>query len=108
MLLDHGGILHPVSYFSHKYDKHQKNYSIVEKEALSFILSLKHFEIYVNSSNFPILVFTDNNPLTFINKCKGNNKRILRWSIFLQGFNYEIKHIRGKSNVIADALSRAV
>ena len=108
LLQDYDGVLHPVSYFSHKYDEHQKNYHIVEKEALSLILSLKHFEIYVNSSDFPILILTDNNPLTFINKCKGNNKRILRWSIFLQGFNLEIKHIKGKFNVIADALSRAV
>ena len=34
---------HPVSYFSKKFNKHQKNYSTIEKECLSLILALQHF-----------------------------------------------------------------
>ncbi len=30
----------------------------------------------------------------------------MRWSLFLQTFELDIWHIRGKDNVIADALSR--
>ena len=47
---DGNGVAHPVSYFSKKFNKHQKNYSIIEKECLSHILALQHFEIYLTSS----------------------------------------------------------
>ena len=106
VLLQEYEILYPIAYFSKKYNEHQQRYSIVEKEALSLVLNLNHFEVYLKHSPFVTEIFTDNNPLTFINKCKQNNKRILRWSLFLQEYNFKINHIRGKNNVIADALSR--
>ena len=106
LLQDYSGILHPVSYFSKKFLKHQRNYSIVEKETLSLILSLKHFEVYLSGNGQSVLVLTDNNPLCFIEKNKGNNKRILRWSLILQDFNLNFQHIKGRDNVIADLLSR--
>ena len=40
---DGNGVDHPVSYFSIKFNKHQKNYSTIEKELLSLILALQHF-----------------------------------------------------------------
>ena len=41
---DCNGVDYPVSYFSKKFNKHQKNYSAIEKECLSPILALQHFE----------------------------------------------------------------
>ncbi len=32
--------------------------------------------------------------------------RLQRWSLFLSGFNYNFRHIKGKLNTQADALSR--
>jgi hypothetical protein len=104
---DKSGVDHPVCYFSKKLNKHQKNYSTIEKECLALILALQHFEVYVTSALSPIIVYSDHNPLTFINKMKDKNRRLLRWSLILQEYNIDIKHIRGKDNVIADALSRA-
>ena len=37
---DENGVDHPVYYLSKKLSKHQKNYSRIEKEYLSFILSI--------------------------------------------------------------------
>ena len=104
---DSNGVDHPVSYFSKKFNKHQKNYSTIEKECLSLILALQHFEVYLTSSSSPIRVFSDHNPLIFIHKMKNKNQRLLRWSLLLQEYNLDIRHIKGKDNIISDALSRA-
>ena len=53
---DGNGVDHPVSFFSKKFNKHQKNYSTIEKECLSLILALQHFEVYLTSSPSPIVV----------------------------------------------------
>ena len=106
---DDSGVDHPVCYlyFSKKFNKHQKKYSTVEKECLSLIHALQHFEIYLISSSSPIVVFSDHNPLSFVHKMKNKNQRLLRWSLMLQEYNLDIRHIKGKDNSIPDALSRA-
>ena len=70
------------------------------------MLALRHFEIYVYPTNEAVKIYTDHNPLIFISKMSGKNQRILRWSLELQKYNLDINHIRGKENVLADALSR--
>ena len=94
---------HPVAYFSKKFNKHQNNYSTIEKEALTIVLAIQHFVVYVSGGNKPLHVFTDHNPLTFIEKMKDKNHRILNWSLLLQEHNLCINHIKGCDNVIADA-----
>lgn len=47
---DTSGIDHPVCYFSRKFNKHQLNYSTIEKEALALLLALQFFDVYVGSS----------------------------------------------------------
>ena len=103
---DNNGIDHPVCYFSKKFNKHQKNYSAIEKECLALIPAIQQFEVYLTSSTSPIVVFSDHNPLSFLHKLKNKNQRLLRWSLLLQEFNLDIRHIKGKDNIIPDALSR--
>ncbi len=62
--------------------------------------------VYLSTVCGLIIVYTDHNPLTFLNRMHGKNKIIMRWSLILQPFHLQIKHIRGKDNLIADALSR--
>ena len=99
---------HPIGYFSQKFNKSQKNYSTSEKEALALILSLQHFEFYIVPAKFPIDIYTDHNPLVFLNRIKNKNQRLLRWSLSLQEYNLNIMHIPGRRNVVADALSRGL
>lgn len=98
---------HPVGYFSRKLNKHQLNYSTVEKETLSLVLAVQHFEIYLSVGAYPVKVYTDHNPLKYLNQFRNKNQRLTRWSLFLQEYNLEIFHIPGKENVLADSLSRA-
>ena len=62
--------------------------------------------MYVNVTRHPVLVYTDLNPLVFNERMKLKNQKILKWSLLIQSYNLEIKHIKGKNNVIADVLSR--
>ncbi|XP_076053569.1 uncharacterized protein LOC143032587 [Oratosquilla oratoria] len=63
-------VLHPVGYYSKKFNKHQRNYATVEKEALALLLALDHFRIYIGSTIHPVQVRTDHNPLIFVEKMK--------------------------------------
>ena len=104
---DDNGVDHPVCYYSEKFNKHQRNYTTIEKECLSLILALQHFEVYLASSVAPIVMYADYNPRNFIYKMKNKNQRLLRWSLMLQEQNLDIRHIKEKDYIIQDALSRA-
>jgi hypothetical protein len=103
---DQDDIDHPVAYFSKKFNDHQRNYSTIEKELLAMILALQQFDVYVCASQKPLTVYTDHNPLVFLNKMKNKNRRLLNWSLILQEYDILVKHIKGIDNVIADCLSR--
>ncbi|XP_076061605.1 uncharacterized protein LOC143037351 [Oratosquilla oratoria] len=98
--------LHPVCYYSAKLLPYQRSYSTVEKEALALVSTFKHFECYLTYPGHVTLVYSDHNPLTFIERARLSNQRILRWALALQSFNFRMVHIRGEDNLIADTLSR--
>lgn len=102
---DDAGVVRPVSFFSKKFNGYQANYSVIEKEALALVWALQHFEVYLGGA--PLVVYTDHNPLTFLQSLRCPNQRLMRWSLFLQAYDLEIRHIKGTDNVMADALSRA-
>ena len=70
------GVNHPIGYFSHKFNASQRNYSTSEKEALALVYALHHFDFYVNPVRFPLQVYTDHNPLVFLNRVKTKNQRL--------------------------------
>ena len=104
---DENDIERPVCYFSRKFNRHQFNYSTIEKEALALIWALQHFDVYVGGGVHPVVVFSDHNPLTFLSSLQNTNQRLMRWALFLQPYGLTIRHIKGSENVMADALSRA-
>lgn len=106
LLQEYCEVLHPTCYFSQKFKSYQKSYATVEKEALGIVMAIENFEVFLSGSAYPITVFTDHNPLVFIEKVKFKNARVLRWALALQPYNIKVQHIRGKDNTIADALSR--
>ncbi|KAG1952330.1 gag-pol fusion protein [Pimephales promelas] len=103
---DKNHVEHPVCYFFRKFNKHQCNYSTIEKEALALLLALQYFEVYIGSSPLPVIVYTDHNPLVFLSRMYNQNQRLMRWSLIVQRYNLEIRHKKGTENVVADALSR--
>ena len=79
---------------------------MIEKEALGFIWALQHFDVYVGGA-VSLVVYSDHNPLAFLARFRNANARVFHLGLVLQPYNLVVKHIAGKDNVIADALSRA-
>ena len=104
--VDEKGVEKPVCFFSKKFKGYQRHYSVIEKEALALVLALQHFDVYVGSGS-KLVVYTDHNPLIFLRSLQNPNQRLMRWALFLQPYHLNIRHIKGRDNQVADALSRA-
>lgn len=104
---DEQGVDRPVCFFSKKFNRHQLNYSTIEKETLALIWGLQHFDVYLSGGAVPVTIYSDHNPLTFLYSLKSPSQRLMRWVLFLQPYSLLIRHIRGVDNIMADALSRA-
>lgn len=95
----------PICYGSRTLSKAEINYSVIEKELASIIYFCNYWKSYLFGNKFTIQ--TDHKPLKWLASIKEPNSRLLRWKIKMQEFNYdEIKYIKGKTNHVADALSR--
>jgi len=66
-------IEHPIAYYSKKLNDHQRNYSVVEKEALALILATRTFSAYLDSK--VVTVFSDHSPLQFLHKMANHNQK---------------------------------
>lgn len=66
MQMDENGVDRPVCYFLHKFNHHQFNYSVVEKEALALIWTLQHFDVGGGMYPVVLVVYSDHNPLTYV------------------------------------------
>ena len=92
----------PLAFYSRKMNSAQRNYSMTgEQELLSIIETLKEFRNILLGQE--IIVHTDHMNIIYGNL---SNSRIACWWLLLEEFGPEYRHIKGKDNVIADALSR--
>jgi transposase InsO family protein len=94
----------PIAFASRLLSEAEKNYSVIEKELLAIVFAVKKFRCYVYGNHFT--VFTDHNPLQHAMTMKDPTKRIARWLMTLQDYDFEIKFRPGKENSNADYLSR--
>lgn len=101
------GVEHPVAYMSRSLTKAEKNYSTTEREALAVLIALEHWRCYLETDK-TFTVYTDHSALKWFLSLSNPTGRLARWGVRLSSFNFEIKHRRGKDNVIPDALSRSV
>ena len=99
----------PIAFASRTLTPAEKNYSQLDKEALSVIFGVKKFHQYVYGRHF--VLCTDHKPLvSLLNEHKlvphMSSPRMQRWALTLSAYEYTIRHRAGKENQAADALSR--
>ena len=51
-------------------------------------------------------IFTDHIPLTYLTEVMFKSTELVRWSLALHTFDVDVKHTKGKLNVVADCLSK--
>ncbi|KAI5405069.1 hypothetical protein KIW84_052010 [Lathyrus oleraceus] len=95
---------HPLAYFSEKLKGDALNYSTYGKELYSLVRALQTWQHYLLPKEF--VIHSDHESLKHLKGQGKLNKRHAKWVEFLEQFPYVIKHKKGKSNVVADALSR--
>lgn len=94
-----------IMFASRKLIAAEKGYSISEKELLAIVFGCKKFRSYL-IGHPKVIIRTDHRALTFLKTCRLTHGRLLRWSLYLQEFNFEMEFIKGKDNVACDVLSR--
>jgi hypothetical protein len=96
-----------ISSISHKFSTAASKWSTPEQECFAMIYALHEYRGYLLGHHF--IVETDHRNLLWLRGSVMNekcNRKIIRWYLSTLEFDFEIKHIPGKDNIWADALSR--
>ena len=98
-----------IAYYSHVLQPHEFNYNIITHEALAVLSSVRHFATYLRFTKF--LIKTEHIDLKYIfkvQKTKQESHRLIRWALYLSGFDFTIQFCSGNSPEIhmSDFLSR--
>lgn len=96
----------PLGFYSKKLTETQTKYSAYDRELLAVYSTLKHFQYFLEGRQF--CIFSDHKPLIFAFKQRPEkaSPRQLRQLDYIGQYTTDIRHIHGKDNVVADALSR--
>ena len=78
-----------IYYASKTLNEAQRNYTTTEKELLAIVFALDKFRAYLVGSF--IVVFTDHSALKYLLTKQDAKVKLIRWIIFLQEFNLQIK-----------------
>ncbi|GFN86368.1 Gag-Pol polyprotein [Plakobranchus ocellatus] len=95
----------PLAFFSRKLSDSEKKYSAFDRELLASYSAVRHFRHFLEGRLFTLYI--DHKPLAFaLSSQTDRSPRQTRHLSFITEFTTDIQHIKGKFNVVADALSR--
>ena len=95
---------HVVAYESRVLQAPERSLQIYEKEMLAVIHALSTWKHYLLGADFTVQ--TDHQSLRYFLTQSKLSEKHMRWANFLSMFHFQIVHVAGRKNVVADALSR--
>lgn len=105
------GTIKPIWHASRSLTTAERNYSQIEKEALSLVFAVKKFHKMIFGR--PITLHTDHKPLLAIFGAKRgipahSANRLQRWALILMAYDFTIQYVSTNSFGYADVLSRLI
>lgn len=94
----------PIAFLSRRLSPAETRYHSNELECLALVWALEKLRPYLFGQQFT--VFTDNNALRWLVTKRNVERKYARWIMALQEYQFEVRHVKGNFNVVADALSR--
>ena len=82
----------------------ESNYPSFKGEMCALVSAVKRFDPYLALNKF--VVRTDATALKWLVTMRCGEAIIARWHQVLAGYDFEVVHVPGRANVVADALSR--
>ena len=104
---DLSGQVRVIAYASKTFTSAERNYSVVEKEALACVWAAEKYRHYLWGRRFTLR--TDHQALCTIFGPKGSTRvgrRVARWEARLLEFSFDVEYVRSEHNGVADGLSR--
>lgn len=95
-----------ILYESSKLNDHKHNYVTHDLELATISHSLKIWRHYLLGRGFVLM--SQHIGIRYLFDQPNLNARQARWLATLNNFDFEIKYIKGKENMVADALSKRV
>ena len=93
-----------IYYISKNLSSAELNYTVTEKEFLAVIFAINKFRHYI--TRYEVFVHNNHFAIKYLMNKQLTSDRVTRWLLLLQEFNITIVDRPGKSNVVADFLSR--
>ena len=92
----------PVAFISKAFDERLKKWCTFQQEGFAIYYAMKKWRHLLLDRTFVLM--TDHANLTYL---KGSSDpKVLRWMVSIQEFDFTVRHVKGKDNVVADAFSR--
>ncbi|GKT28114.1 DDE-type integrase/transposase/recombinase [Aduncisulcus paluster] len=101
---DDSGEEEHILYVSKAFRGAQLNWPTIEKECFAIFYCLDKVSKYIRG--MPFTIETDHRNLIYMRTSK--NSKVRRWAMAIQEFQFDLVHVAGEKNVIADTLSRLV
>ena len=94
----------PIAFISKSFDERMSRWDTPQKEGFAIFHALDKLDYLLRDRHFTIR--TDHANLTKLKHSYSTNKKVQRWFLAMQQYDFDIEPIAGKDNVIGDNLSR--